>query len=399
MTSGAKRLCEWFDAGALMRPSTERETFVDLVRALAGLLGVSEFESSPHIDALSEQIGRADHYILVLIDGMGTRIMDKLPESSYLRNHLCGELQAVFPPTTAAALTTLATGHWPATHSVPGWWARLEDRGIIATTLPFVERFSGKPLRELDVAPEEVFPVPGFWDRIDRPAITIVPKPYVGSPFSTYASCGTPTTGYDDVSEAFAEVTRRLEEATSPSFTYLYVPHVDEIAHKRGVAHPDMLHMLSLLDAHLAALAAQMPCATRLLVTADHGLVDTPEDRRPVISESDELSAHLACPPTLEATVPAFHVLPGHEKKFEEAFEALLGDRFVLLTAEEAAELRLFGPEPLSPIARERIGTYLGFAERPTALYYRHGEEPVHTHVGVHASLSPDEMLIPLILD
>lgn len=399
MTSGAKRLCEWFDAGTLMRPNAERESFVDLVRALARLLGVDEFESSPNIDALCQKIGPADHYVLVLIDGMGTRILDKLPESSYLRSKLCGELQAVFPPTTAAALTTLATGQWPATHSVPGWWACLEERGIVATTLPFVERFSGKPLQELGVAPAEVFPVPGFWDRIDRPAITIVPKPYVGSAFSRYASCGTPTTGYDELSEAFAEAARRLDEAVEPSFTYLYVPHVDEIAHKQGVAHPAMKQMLSLLDAHVAALAARMPCATRLAVTADHGLIDTPEDRRPVLSEKDEITAHLACPPTLEATVPAFHVRPGHEKEFADAFEAALGDRFVLVTAEEAEELRLFGPEPLSPIARERIGTYLGFAERPAALYYRHGDAPVHTHVGVHASLSFDEMMIPLIVD
>jgi hypothetical protein len=71
---------------------------------------------------------------------------------------------------------------------------------------------------------------------------------------------------------------------------------------------------------------------------------------------------------------------------------------FALISADQAEELRLFGPGPLSPITRRRIGTFLGIAAQPTALYYRPRRTLVRVHVAVHAGLSPAEMLIPLIV-
>jgi len=398
VTRGADRLGEWFDAGTLIRPCAEHASFVDLIRALARLVGFAELPTSDNVGAISAEIGPADHYVLVLIDGMGTRILDKLPEDSFLRRNLRRELHAVFPATTAAALTALTTGHWPATHGVPGWWVYLPEPALTVTPLRFTERFQGTPLQELGIPASAVFPVSGFWDRIDRPSLTVVPEPYIGSVFSKYASCGTPTKGYVEIDDAFREVARRSRAAQGPTFTYLYIPHVDETAHKQGVAHQDMERLLAYLDAQLTRLAGDLPPDTRVVVTADHGLIDTPEDRRLIVDEGDELLSYLACAPSLEATVPAFHVLPGRDRAFAKAFEDRLGDYFALVSAQEIDDMRLLGPEPLSAIARQRIGTFLGFSDRSTALYYQPRRSPVHTHIGVHASLSPDEMLIPLII-
>lgn len=67
--------------------------------------------------------GNKRHILLILCDGMGNSILQTtLDEQSFLnRNNQQQRLRAVFPSTTPAALTTLATASWPGIHGMPGW--------------------------------------------------------------------------------------------------------------------------------------------------------------------------------------------------------------------------------------------------------------------------------------
>mmetsp|Transcript_36809 Transcript_36809/g.77707 ORF Transcript_36809/g.77707 Transcript_36809/m.77707 type:complete len:676 (+) Transcript_36809:116-2143(+) len=78
------------------------------------------------------------HIVLILCDGMGNSILQSTlghddgekdstissstsSQSFFLRNNQPTRLRAVFPSTTPAALTTLATAAWPGRHGMPGW--------------------------------------------------------------------------------------------------------------------------------------------------------------------------------------------------------------------------------------------------------------------------------------
>ncbi|KAL7530103.1 hypothetical protein ACHAXR_004983 [Thalassiosira sp. AJA248-18] len=70
------------------------------------------------------------HIVLILCDGMGNSILrdtlssdddDNDASSFFARNNQPSRLRAVFPSTTPAALTTLATATWPGRHGMPGW--------------------------------------------------------------------------------------------------------------------------------------------------------------------------------------------------------------------------------------------------------------------------------------
>jgi hypothetical protein len=104
--------------------------FCDLASACAQCCGVSEDESSVTYSReirkdLVELLGGTTrkHIILILCDGMGNNILDlHLPPDAFLRKfNQPDKLRAVFPSTTPAALTTLATAQWPGQHGVPGW--------------------------------------------------------------------------------------------------------------------------------------------------------------------------------------------------------------------------------------------------------------------------------------
>ena len=101
--------------------------------------------------------------MLVLCDGMGCDILERhLELHSFLRAHNEPErLVAVFPSTTPAALTTLATAVWPGQHGAPGWDLRdqagVEYPGeagpgpvqLRVLSDVFVDMRSGRPAAEL----------------------------------------------------------------------------------------------------------------------------------------------------------------------------------------------------------------------------------------------------------
>lgn len=98
--------------------------FTDLASAIAACCGVTVDDDNERRREIIRDIGPdTRHIIVVLCDGMGNSILEQhLPESSFLRRHnQCNRLRAVFPSTTPAALTSLATAQWPGQHGMPGW--------------------------------------------------------------------------------------------------------------------------------------------------------------------------------------------------------------------------------------------------------------------------------------
>ena len=96
--------------------------------------------------------------------------------------------------------------------------------------------------------------------------------------------------------------------------------------------------------------------------------------------------------------VPIFHILPDHEEPFAMEFRERFGEVYALLTLEQIEDLRLFGPEKLSPIMKKRLGTFMGIApQSATFLIQPSNNDPPHM-IGFHGGLSRQEMEIPLIV-
>ena len=160
-----------FASGSLVRPSAEVTSIVDLAGAIAMLTGVEGVRPGRRATELAEMVGPSDHLIFVLADGVGLSMTERLPPDSFLSTHLAAEIMTVFPSTTAVALTTLATGDWPARHAVTGWWTHLPEMGSAAAILPFTRRSDRRPLVQLGVTPEHAFPLPALAAGTDRDSL------------------------------------------------------------------------------------------------------------------------------------------------------------------------------------------------------------------------------------
>jgi N-acetylglutamate synthase-like GNAT family acetyltransferase len=396
--SEMERVQSWFDSGVLVRPSADTLNFVDLVHALAHLTGAGNAAPRAGAQKLCGMIGAADHYVFVLVDALGMAQLRTLPPQAFLPKHLVTQLQAVFLSTTGAALTTLATGEWPCSHAVPGWWVHLERFGISAVTLPFQERLTGRPLSELGISAETVFPIPSIWASAEYESLTVLPANIVDSTYSRYASGDTPRVGYTELPQALATIRKVIQDARRPTSIYLYLPHLDEISHRKGTEDEQTRRLIAALDEVLAGLAAGLGGKARIVISADHGQTDVPDARRTVLPEDDPLSVHLQFQPCGEASVPIFHVREGHDEQFAAQFAARFGGHFALLTPEEVERMRLLGPGELTPVTKRRLGTFMGIAPQPAKLYVRPCDRCNPQNIGVHGGLSAAEMDIPLIL-
>ena len=396
-----ERVQQWFDSGAFLRPDAAVPNSVDLARALAILADTPSVEPGPSTPAILERIGAPEHTVFALIDGLGTCLLEAWPAESFLRTHVVMELRAVFPSTTAAALHSFATGLWPGRHAVPAWWTHLPDQGITATILPFVERFSERPLQEFGVGPAQAFVASALLPRARASVRTLYPAAIVPerSVFSAHACGPTDASGYGTLPEAVDSVLDRHAAATAPLYTQLYVPSVDTAAHRHGPASAEVRAELAKVEAELARLAAGLRGRGRLVVSADHGMLSVPERGKRLLTPDDDLLAALEVPPSGEPRVPFFHVRAGAGARFERAFRRRFGDIYALLSVAEAEALALFGPGPLAGAARRRIGDFIGLSPAPVALIYGTDlGDSVGALRGYHGGLTPAEMRVPLIV-
>ncbi len=394
LVSDVGRLLGWFDAGDLVRPDHDAPNLVQLSRAIARLCGVDSIEQTDGIRRLEDAIGPADHYVVVLVDGMGMHLIDRLRTADPLRAALAMEMQTVFPSSTAPALTALATASPPAEHAVPGWWTYLPEARITATILPFIERFSEMAIS----APlSSVFPAAVMPSRYRRECYWVAPKAIAGSAYSRYSSGEAPYYGYQSMTMAIAAIERRIAAATGPTYTYWYIPFVDTAQHTHGPDAATVTRTFSRVRPRLRLLRETLRGRARIIVTADHGQIGIDERHRHVLDRGDPLMAMLRHPPSCEPRASAFHVREGERDRFAAAFRERFGELFALLSVDEVSALRLMGPAPLSAETHRRLGDFMAIPRGRDVLLYE-PKDTLRAMVGFHGGLTREEMRVPLIL-
>ena len=389
-----------FDGGLLLRPSHLVPNVVDLARALASLAGAPSVPPSHNSEAMEHLIGRADHIVFVLADGMGAEQVGALPEDAFLRLHSRAELQTVFPSSTAPAVTSFATGEWPARHGVTGWWTHLPQIGAAAAVLPLVARSDSRPIASQGVTPDDVYLVPPLLRSVERDTLSVLPRQIADSAYSAYLSGGWPRQGYASLRQAVDVVTARVASAAAPTYTFLYTHLIDAAGHRYGALHTRTLEAIAEVNAQMERLAGSLRGLGRLVVSADHGLLDAPPGARRRLVPSNHVTAALRFPPSGDARVLYLHLDGDAGQADLDPLRRRLGNRFMLVQIQEAEDLELFGPGRISSAVRERMGDVIAISRgRDVVAYEPDGKEwPIMVEKSQHSGLSPSEMLVPLVV-
>ena len=399
--SDLDRLMGLLTSGELLHPVSDAISLVDLANALHDILGVTCGSQSRSARQVKDLIGDPDHLVLVMADGFGMNFVETLGAESFMRTHLATEMRTVFPSTTPIALTSLATGKWPARHSVIGWFLKLREIDSVSTIISHVRTADRKALTELGVGLGIAYPEPSRIGSGTRQSINIVPQSLVDSVYSNYWTGGLTQVGYEAnrPEQSIELATKYIRSANLPTCVYIYLPHVDSAAHVVGTAHEDTLKAADEVDRLLGTLADSLPSNARMVVTADHGHLDAPEDRRYSTDGTDEIAR--ICGGGFMGDSRAVYADVPRDKigAFREAATRKFGEDFIVLTAREVEEAGLLGADAISDETRYRMMSVLMLSAGDAVFDYREilGDQ-AHPMVSHHGGLTPAEMRIPLVL-
>ena len=363
-----------------VEPAYERRSLADVVPAIAAALG------HPLGDP-AMVLPPAPSYVLFLVDGLGARLVERYRHAApYLAELLdAGETgTAGVPSTTATSLTSLGTGLPPGAHGLVGFTSRI----------PGTERLLNALFWDKGVDPLEWQPHPTAFTRLQEAgvAVTVVNKrDFRGSGLTVASSRGGEYVGADRVGERIAAAV--VAAVQQPSLTYLYDSDLDWTGHKYGVASQQWLQQLTAVDAEVEQLREALPPETRLVLVADHGMVDSPPEHRTDVDQHLELRDGLLLFGG-EARFRHLYVRGGAVDDVIATWTSFFGDRADVMARDTAIARGWFGD--VIPSVYPRLGDVV-VAMRDTHSTFSSVDFAYEmTLVGLHGSLTPDEMVIPI---
>ncbi|HQR26771.1 MAG TPA: alkaline phosphatase family protein [Nocardioides sp.] len=372
---------------AFVEPAYHQRSLGDVVPAVAAALGRSPAVVGEPPDRLT--LPPAASYVVFLIDGLGAELLRREPHAAPFLATLQATQEAGtagVPSTTATSLTSLGTALTPGGHGLVGFTSRIPGTDELLNALFWDKR----------VDPVEWQPEPTAFARLaaDGVAVSVVNKrEFAGSGLTVAAHRGAEYVGADRVGERIAAVV--VAAAGHPSLTYVYDGDLDWTGHRYGVASASWRQQLTSIDAEVEQLRESLPTETRLLVVADHGMVDSPATDRTDVDEHPELRDGLVLLGG-EARFRHLYCAGGAVPDVVATWQGLLGERAEVLTREEAVARGWFGAIRAAVVPR--IGDVVVACRGAHGIFSSVDFAYETRLVGLHGSLTADEMLIPILV-
>lgn len=366
-----------------VEPSYGGRSLGDILPAVAAALGV---DVGFHDTTLV--LPPAQRYVIFLVDGLGHRLLESHAEHAPFLHALLNEPGvAGVPSTTATSLTSLGTALSPGQHGLVGFTSRIPGTEKLLNAL-----FWDKQV----VDPLEWQPNPSGFSRLRSAGVsaTVVSKrEFMDSGLTLSGFRGADFVEGDKIGERIAAAVAASSE--SPSVTYVYDGDLDWTGHRYGVDSPQWRAQLAAVDASAEQLRESLDPGVRLIVVADHGMVDCPAQTRIDIDEHPELRSGVQ--------------LIGGEARFRHLYcsgravddvlatwREFLGERAEVLARDEAIERGWFGG--VAAQVRPRLGDVVVAARGQTALISMTDFPYENLLVGFHGSLTGVEMEIPILI-
>ena len=220
--------------------------------------------------------------VVIMVDGLGSENLHSAAKfAPFLASATQKTIYCGFPSTTASSITTFATGFSNSEHGLFGYKIFDRSRGESVNLLSGVDKYSVLDYLKIEPISHES----------DTPVHAVTLREYGDSGFTRATMHGAEHHFSDSIAGRF-DIAVDLAQ-TNKSLIYVYVPELDQAAHRFGVASAEWQALLSELDVQMHKLDRRLAHDTGLLVTADHGIVDVERTNHVYLDEYDELHDEL----------------------------------------------------------------------------------------------------------
>jgi hypothetical protein len=334
--------------------------------------------------------------VVLLVDGLGHELLPLArPYAPTLADLMDGRLaggslRAIttgFPSTTPTSLTSLGTGASPGSHGLLGFFLNIPGTDRVLNHIAWKDE--PDPLRWQPLATQfELAARAGIRTRVvSRPE-------YNGSGLTMAAFRGA---DYREASDVDSQARNMLAGlADRPALVYGYLSDVDAAGHDFGVDSPQWREAVALADRLVTVLVEGLTPGSALIVTADHGQLDIPFDRRFDLDTEPGLRDGIRVVAG-EARVRYLHTVPGARDDVLATWSGVLGDAAWVVSREEAIAAGWFGPVPEAHL--QRVGDVVAVCRDDYIVLASRTDPPrAQTMVAYHGSATPAEMMIPLVV-
>ena len=376
------------------------------------------------IDSAADEAGSSrPGVVVVLVDGLGLeQLHERKGHAPTLRAWLSRQEAAgrsvrartCLPSTTAAALTTLGTSALPGVTGMVGY-------SVLNPVIDRAAKVRGEPCADDNLSliawdgrapdPRTWQDVPTVFERIEPApartaspggvvapkAVSIGPARFAGSGLTEAGLRGCRHRGADRMEDRPGIAAAELRSGAR--LVYLYVGELDHVGHVHGWRSAAWLRELERLDSALAELLRRVPAGTRVVLSADHGMIDTDPAHRLDLSEAPELTRGVVAlagePRMSQLYVPGG--APELADRLARRWREVLGERALWVGTREQVP-QLVGP--LGERARSVVGdVVVAMAGRWVVVDPRVHSDAARAMEGVHGSLTEAETAIPLLIE
>ncbi|HEX7745919.1 MAG TPA: nucleotide pyrophosphatase/phosphodiesterase family protein [Micromonosporaceae bacterium] len=375
----------------VFRPVHPRYGEASLADVLPGVLAGLGVSGGADPLGLAAQLDGVRRVAVLLVDGLGWyQIPLAAPHAPTLADLAAAgrPITTGFPSTTPTSLVTLGTGAPPGPHGVLGFRVAVPGTDRVLTHTDWRD--------EPDPAGWQPVPTQLERARAAGVAVTVVGRPeFARSGLTRAANRGGAYRSAADPQGLAREMLAALRAGDGPALVYGYHPDLDRHGHLAGVDSHSWRTAVGVVDRLLTWLVAGLPADSALLVTADHGQLNVPLDRRIDLDADPQLRMGVRVVAG-EPRVRYLHAVPGALADVLSTWRAVLGDAAWVASRDEAVAAGWFGAVPEAHL--QRVGDVVVACHESYAVLATRTENPLESRlVAYHGSYTAAEMTIPLI--
>ncbi|MEN9749905.1 MAG: hypothetical protein RL149_983 [Actinomycetota bacterium] len=323
--------------------------------------------------------------IVIMVDGLGARNLEnRAQDAPFLSSSRSEDIYCGFPSTTAVSIASFASGRTSSEHGLFGY--RIYDRSRKES----VNLLSG--LDQYGVLDYLLADPISTTSSLVVHAVTLSAYEHSGM---TRATMHKAVHHFADTIEQRFKIAAELARQAR-SLIYLYVPELDQCAHKFGVASGQWDELLRRVELSAIDLAAQIPDSTGVLLTADHGILDVDSSKHiylDLITELDRKVVDVGGDPR----VAYLYLTPqANRETIRRSLREELGERASVLDPTELVNHGLWQESLLAE--DDLLPDLVLVALDEVAFYHRDFAKATSMQmIGQHGGLSDTEIRIPLI--
>lgn len=330
------------------------------------------------------RLPKVEHSVVILVDGLGyENFQQNSGHARFLRSLKTESFRCEFPSTTATSIAGFGTGKRSSEHGIIGY--SVFDRESSA----FINLLTGwkdaeeasrfKKVRSLSET---------------HPINFIGSAAYKTSGFTELTMKSAKYYEAETIADRFSCLEAIFKNQTK-SVNYLYIPELDQLAHRFGIESRRWLNALEELDMVVERFASKLGTGVGVVLTSDHGLIDVPMEGHVYLDEHDWYRIAV----TRTAGDPrcnAVYLAGGISKQiFVEEARKVFGKQAFIASTKELTELG-WTITVTGPSEKYQPDFYIIWNGSVVG-YDRRTAKPQHLKmIGQHGGISDREMRIPL---